>query len=313
MLTGFARQTYLVVVLFALVCLGSFVTLGEPTSQSQSADPPTSASSASQTDVRVLISISDKNGVPVSTPLTRDLLVLDNRRTVEIKDIQSLKNEPLIFSLLVDASASMKSNSALQIAGAIKLFAALSAQNNHGYLILFRNGVVTSDQYIDPASAEALLKRGAERADSTGLYDAINHAVTKQLALPEHSTHPRRAIFVMSDGSDNASHITLGDTLNLVQREGIPVFCISVPTEARESEKTRGLHTLRDLSRQTGGDITEVDKSGAFISRLLNSVDCQFELNFSMAPEHRHEIHSLEVKSLSKDLKVAAPAHFLAP
>jgi VWFA-related protein len=313
MLTGFARRTCLVVGLFALACLGSFITFGEPTWHPQSTVPPTSASSTSQTDAHVLITISDKNGAPVSTPLTSDLLVLDNRQHIEIKDIQSLKNEPLIFSLLVDASASMKSSSALQIAGAIKLFAALSGQNNHGYLILFRNGVVTSDQFIDRESAEALLTRAAERADSTGLYDAINHAVTKQLALPEHSTHPRRAIFVMSDGSDNASHITLADTLNLVQREGIPVFCISVPTEARASEKTRGLHTLRDLSRQTGGDLTTLDGSGAFISRLMNSIDCQFVLNFSTAPAGRNEIHSLEVKSLSKDIKVAAPAHFLAP
>src|ERR1700678_3129788 len=300
MLTGFTRHTYLFFGVFALACLGSFVTCGESTSHSQSTVPAASASSASQTDARVLITISDKNGGPVSTPLTSDLLVLDNRRAIEIKDIQSLKNEPLIFSLLVDASASMKSSSALQIAGAIKLFAELSAQNNHGYLILFRNGVVTSDQFIDPASAEALLKRGAERADSTGLYDAINHAVTKQLALPENSTRRRRAIFVMSDGSDNASHITLGDTLTLVQREGIPVFCIDVPTEAKESEKTRGLHALRDLSRQTGGDLTTLDGSSASISRLLNSVDCQFVLNFSTAPEGRHEMHSLEVKSLSK-------------
>jgi VWFA-related protein len=308
----FTRHTYLVVGLFVLVRLGSFVTFGKASSRPQSTAPPTSASSASQTDAHVLITISNKNGGPVSTVLTSDLLVLDNRRPIEIKDIQSLKNEPLVFSLLVDASASMKSSSALQIAGAIKIFAALSAQNNHGYLILFRNGVVTSDQFIDPAAAEALLKRGDERAGSTGLYDAINHAVTKQLALPDHSTHPRRAIFVLSDGSDNASHISLADTLTLVQREGIPVFCIDVPTEAKESEKTRGLHALRDLSRQTGGDLTTLDGSRAFISRLLNSVDCQYVLSFSTSPEGRHEIHSLEVKSLSKDLKVAAPARFLA-
>ena len=313
MMMGHTRHIQLLVGFFAIMFLGSFVTFDEQLSQPQLALPHTSTSGDSQTDVHVLITISDRNGAPVAAPVTTNFLVLDNRRPTEIRDVQSLKNEPLIFSLLVDASGSMKGKSSSQIAGATKLFAALTGQNNHGYLILFRDGVVSSDQFVDPAIAEMLLRRNDGRAESTGIFDAIYHAVTKQLALPENLAHARRAIFVVSDGSDNASHISLADTLTLLQRKGITVFCIDVPTEARESEKARGLRTLRALSRETGGDVTSLDESGAFVSRLLNSVASQYVLSFPAAPENRHELHSLEVKSLLKNIKVSAPAHFLAP
>jgi VWFA-related protein len=308
----FMKPGLLVAALFASASAGLLVTFAGQVSPMQST-PPAASSTPSQPDARVLVTISSKNRGTLPVPVKTDFVVLDNHRAAEIKELRPLKDEPMIFSLLVDASASMKSKSASQTAGAIKLFSALSSPNNHGYLILFRNGVVTSDEFVDASIAELLLTRGSERAQSTGLYDAIDHAIKKQLTLPQNVSFSRRAIFVFSDGADNASHTTLQSTITTLQTEGIAVFCIDTPTDGRESEKTRGLHTLRSLSWETGGDVVSLDDSGAFVSRLLDSTSDQYILSFSAPLEKHHDQHSLEVKSVSKDVKITAPTHFVAP
>ena len=52
----------------------------------------------------VLVTISDNQGHLISTPSKDQLVVHDNGRLVEVEEIRSAKDDPIVFSLLVDDS-----------------------------------------------------------------------------------------------------------------------------------------------------------------------------------------------------------------
>jgi hypothetical protein len=300
------RLGFLVAALLPTFLIGA---VARGPSKSPSPDTPTVASDNLQSEAQVLVTIVSKDGSSGPSPAKGDFLVRDDRHSVDVQDVRPVKDEPLTFSLLVDVSGSTKDISPSQIAGAVKLFKALSKQDNRGYLILFREEVFTNDKIVDAGTAERILRHDDSRRGSTALFDTILHAASKQLALAKNYPSTRRAIFLFSDGGDNVSRDSLEYTLKAVQREGIPVFSIATPSNKANK---RDLAILRALSQNTGGGMVSLDESGDFVSHVLEYIDNQYLLTFAVFPEKRDKLHSLEVKSVSKDIEVSAPTQYLA-
>lgn len=152
----------------------------------QSGDAPTQSSAAptAVTSGQVLFTVSDDSGNAVPAPAKDSLRLRIDKQPVEIEEIRPLKNSPLFFSVLLDISGSSKQFADQQIAAATKLFADLSTGENHGYLILFKSEIATSDRFIGTSSVEEILRRfpPPSRSGGTALYDAIIHATTEQLS-----------------------------------------------------------------------------------------------------------------------------------
>jgi VWFA-related protein len=277
-------------------------------SQSPSADTPTAASDNAQSEVQVLVTIVSKGGGPVPAPSKTDFLVRADKHPVEVHDLRSVKEEPLTFSLLVDTSGSTQNTRHSQIAGAARLFKVLSKQANRGYLILFRDDVITNDKKVDAETAEKILNHGDSRRGPTALFDAVLHAASNQLTLTKNYPSTRRAIFVFSDGGDNSSRNSFEKTLNVLQGEGIPVFPIVMPSDKPHK---RDLLILRALSENTGGMMVSLDERGDFAFHVLQYVDNQYLLSFSVSPAKREKFHSLEVKSVSNGIEVSAPTYYV--
>jgi biopolymer transport protein ExbD len=299
------RPGFLIGVLLPIIFFGA---VAPGASQTPSVNTPPAASHNSQPEAQVLVTIVSKGGGPLPAPAKSDFLVQDDQHSVEVNELRSVKDDPLIFSLLVDASGSVQSTRLSQIAGAITLFKALSKQGNRGYLILFRDEVATNDKLVDARTAEQILNYEDSRRGATALYDAVVHAASKQLTLAKNYPSSRRAIFLFSDGGDNSSRNSLERTLTILQREGIPVFSISTPSKKPDK---RDLAKLHALSQNTGGDIVSLDESGGFVSRVLEYIDNQYLLSFSAFPGKREKLHSLEVKSISNVIAISAPTHYL--
>jgi hypothetical protein len=294
----------------ALSLISFFGASGRQDSQTTSSSPPAAPHRVSEPEAHVLITIARKSGTPVSTPEKTDILVSDDKHSVAVSELRSVKDEPLMFSVLVDASGSTQAATAAQIKGAVALFRALSKGKNGGYLVLFRDEVFTNNQILNAQTAEQILSKQDSRRGSTALFDAVVHASTKQLAAVKYSPSTRRAIFIFSDGGDNVSHSSLEQTLVVVQREGIPLF--SVVTPSNKPDK-RNMTILQSLSEKTGGGIVVLDDAGEFVSLLLNRIDNQYVASFPADPAKSHKLHSLEVKSVANDIELSAPARYLAP
>jgi hypothetical protein len=306
-------------VLFALLIpLVAADTLAQVAPQSD--DSPTQSSAAPTTEAiaQVLFTVADDAGNPVPAPARDSVRLRIDRQPVEIEEIRSLKNSRLFFSVLLDISGSSKQFADQQIAAATRLFSNLSTGDNHGYLILFKSEIATSDRFLGTSSVEEILRRfpPQSRSGGTGLYDAIIHAATEQLSSTKVPRNSRRAIFILSDGGDNSSHRSLEQTLKIVQSEGIPIFSIGFsrdkgPDSPRELK--RDLETLRTLSDSTGGLVTFLDQPGDPVQRAANLTDGQCLVLFKSPTLKSNKSYALKIESSLKEIRVLAPTEYFVP
>jgi hypothetical protein len=301
-----------------LVSVVDTETLAQVTPQSEAPSSQSSAAPATEASGQVLCTVSDDAGNPASTPAKDSVRLRIDKQPVEIDEIRSLKNNPLFFSLLVDVSGSSKQFAHQQIAAASRLFGALSTGNNHGYLILFKSEIATSDRFVDTSSAEEILRSALPQARSggTALYDAIVHAETEQLSSTKIPGNSRRAIFILSDGGDNSSHKTLLQTLKFVENKGIPIFSIGFSRDKgsdspRELQRDREI--LKTLSHTSGGLLTFLDQPGDAAQRAVALIDGQCLLLFKPLTLKPNKSYALKIESSVKEIHVLAPTKYFMP
>jgi VWFA-related protein len=272
------------------------------------------ASDDSITSSGVVISIVPaKDGQ--APPAPADLTVRDDKRPASISRLQPLKDEPLVFSLLVDGSGSMRSVQSAQNAAATRLFKALAKPANQGHLILFQDDEdnYVTNEVLEVSQVEEILRQ-SERRGATVFYDAIAQAVTDQLTPENGPPALRRAIFALSDGDDNFSKTGFQRVLGMLQRGGISLFAIHIPEpDARRDPNSKhnakeGLDNFRELARATGGTMVEMEDTGAFVSEVLSAIDNQYLLSVTIPPGVTGQVHTLEVKCSPSKFTVFAPA-----
>ena len=272
------------------------------------------ASDDSITGSGVVISIvPTKDGQ--AQPGPTDLAVRDDKRPAPVSQLRPLKNEPLVFSVLVDGSGSMRRVQSAQNAAAVRLFKALFKPANQGHLILFQDDQdnYVTNEVLDVSRVEEILKQ-SERRGATVFYDAIAQAVTDQLTTENGPPALRRAIFVLSDGDDNFSNTGFQRALGMLQRGGISLFAIHIPEpDTRRDPNLKrnakeGLDNFRELARATGGTMVEMDDAGAFVPQIVSAVDNQYLLSLTLPPGVTNQVHTLEVKCSPGKFTVFAPA-----
>jgi VWFA-related protein len=271
------------------------------------------ASDVSITSSGVVISIVP-NQHGQAPPAPTDLAVRDDKHPAPVSQLRPLKDEPLVFSLLVDGSGSMRTVQTAENAAAVRLFAALSRPAHQGHLILFQDDEdnYVTNETLSASRVEEILNQ-SERRGATVLYDAIAQAVKDQLTPENGAPAFRRAIFVLSDGDDNFSNASFEHALGMLQRGGIPLFAIHIPEpEARRDPNSKryakqGLDNFRELAEATGGRLVEMDERGDFVSEILAAVDNQYLLSLTLPPGVTGQLHTLEVKCRSGKFIVSAP------
>jgi Ca-activated chloride channel homolog len=276
------------------------------------------ASDVSITSTGVVISITPKKDGQ-ALPAAKDLAVRDDKHPVPVNQLRPLKDEPLVFSVLVDGSGSMYDLVKEENAAALGIFRALSKRGNQGYLCQFQSPTTfppaidldIPTEVLDASAAERMLDEN--RRGPTVLYDAIGEAVKQQLASGRNNQTLRRAIIVLSDGADNSSDSTFDEALVELQRAGISLFAVHFPSSDRNGKRgaKEGLEHLRKLSRESGGAIVEMDARRDFVSELIVSVDNQYLLSVTLPPGVAHSLHTLEVRCKSGNFAVSAPALYV--
>lgn len=282
---------------------------------SQTANQASSATiaPAPSGEIRILVGFRDGKGRPVPAPSKDALHARLGETPVEIEDLRPLRNEPLIFSLIVDKSGSSRSNAGKQTAAAVGLFTAFSTGDNHGYLTVFKDGVSASKQFVYASEVEKILKE-IPPGGSTALYDAIEVVCKEQLNSTLLPPNSRRAIFVFSDGGDNTSHISLTKTIEVAQKAGIPIISIKlrVDTESQRQAKSE-LAALKSLSESTGGLVVLPDEDRDEMGLLPSLLEGQSVLTFRTPALKPKKTYALKIESLSKNVKVLSQTEFIAP
>lgn len=242
-------------------------------------------------------------------PTLSELSVSVDKQQAQVTTLRSAKDDALLFALVVDASSSDKSSTALIRKAAVQLFQGLSTNSNRGYLALFNLSVAISRQPVQVSEAQSVLE-ATKFGGATAVYDAIGKTCVEKLSRSGNVDTPRRVILLISDGEDNQSHITSSAAQAACEKEGVAVFALVVHSPLGGP---RGEQFLRELSQNTGGVAVNVKNLTDGVAVLLRAIEDQWALTLVPARSLDHTMHMLSVKSMQEDVRFSVPSQIFIP
>jgi Ca-activated chloride channel family protein len=160
------------------------------------------------------------------------------------------EDTPVSLGLIFDASGSMakKIDDSRE---AVTRFLRAGAPGDEYFLIEFNDTPrLTCDFTSDPAEIEKHLP-GIHPGGWTSLFDAVYLGVSRM----RRSHNPRRALLVLSDGGDNRSRYSRGETMEMIKEADTAIYTIGLSASGLTTECTR---LLKGLAEETGGQMFPV-------------------------------------------------------
>jgi VWFA-related protein len=183
---------------------------------------------------------------------------------------------PVSIGLVVDNSGSMARKRPAVNKSALDLIAASNPQDE-AFVVNFSDEAFIDQDFTGDVNK---LRDGLSHIESRGgtaLYDAIVASADKLVA---DGKRPKQVLIVITDGEDNASTLTLEQTIRRVQQLSGPVIYtigLLFGDEMTHSESRHARRALEMMSTETGGM--------AFFPRSMEQVD-------QIAAEVAHDIRS---------------------
>jgi len=262
--------------------------------------------SPGQGELQFFLTAVAKDDSP-TVPQENGLSVLLDKTAAQVKGVRSAKDDPLLFAVLVDVSGSDAPTANSIREAAFQLFQGLVSPQNQGYLVFFNDRVVMSQIPLSVSQAKQVLDLATFKG-GTAVYDAIEQTCKQKLSRSGNPARPRRVILLISDGGDNASDVTAMKAEQAVLEEGVSVF--SVVTKgpmAGPMTGTRGQKILKQISQRTGGLATDKDLKQA-VPMALAAIEAQWAVTVVPTQSADRKLHSMQIKSAQKDVRVSAPS-----
>ena len=176
---------------------------------------------------------------------------------------------PVSMGILVDNSGSMRDKRTAVNEAALDMVKASNPQDE-AFVVNFSDEAFIDQDFTSDINK---LRAGLTHIDSKGgtaLYDAV---VASADELAKHAKKPKQVLLIITDGEDNASSMTLEQTIRRVQElQGPVVYTIGLLFDSdsgRESHRAR--RALQLLSDETGG-LAFFPKSMADVDQIAAEV-----------------------------------------
>ncbi|MCS7314106.1 MAG: VWA domain-containing protein [Bryobacterales bacterium] len=202
-------------------------------------------------DTRLVVlhaSVVDRNGKLLTNLPRNAFRVYEDNVEQQIK-IFRREDVPVSMGLVIDNSGSMRDKRQKVEAAALQLVKASNPQDEV-FIVNFND-----DAYLDVdfTSDMRLMEEGLARIDSRG-GTAMRDAILLSLEhLREKGKHDKKVLFVVTDGNDNASEITLEKLVQRLQQTDVVVYAIGLLTEEDKREARRARRALDAITQATGG------------------------------------------------------------
>jgi Ca-activated chloride channel homolog len=253
-------------------------------SYSRQSPPPNAAVSPTisvNSDLVALpVRVSDSSGNIVSGLTLQDFSVFEDGRPQKITLFQQ-EDAPVTVGLVVDHSRSMGPKLAGVIA-AVSAFAHSSNPQDEMFVVDFNDDVWLQILGGKPFthSADDLEKEinAVSARGRTALYDAVAEGLNHL----RFGNCEKKALIIVSDGGDNASHQKFSQILEQAQRSQVLIYSIVLQGDGQEENPG----ALRKLSKSTGGFsyLPSSSQSIASISALI-ARDLRDQYTLGFAPE----------------------------
>ena len=183
---------------------------------------------------------------------------------------------PVSIGLVVDNSGSMAKKRPAVNKSALDLIAASNPQDE-AFVVNFSDEAFIDQEFTGNVSK---LRNGLSHIESRGgtaLYDAVVASADKLVA---DGKRPKQVLIIITDGEDNASTLTLEQTIRRVQQLSGPVIYsigLLFGDEMTRGEVRHARRALEMLSTETGGiaffprTMDQVDEIAAEVARDIRS------------------------------------------
>ncbi|MBT9332765.1 VWA domain-containing protein [Paracidobacterium acidisoli] len=219
--------------------------------------------------------VVDKDGHLVND-LTKDDFHVWEDNTPQVMLSFQHQDIPVSMGILVDNSGSMRDKRAAVNTAALDLVRA-SNPDDEAFIVNFSDEAFIDQDFTSNINK---LREGLSHIDSKGgtaLYDAV---IASADELAKHAKRPKQVLLIITDGEDNASVLTLEQTIRRIQNlQGPVVYSIGLlfgeDSGGRTSHRAR--RALEMLSTETGGiayfphSLSEVDSITAEVARDIRN------------------------------------------
>lgn len=237
-------------------------------------------------------SVEDKRGRIVTGLKATDFKLTDERVPQQIKYFSVESNEPLAIAFVLDVSGSMRQSGKLDAAKeAIRFFVDELRPQDRFALICFADEQVS---WVTEFTSDR--QRFVERLMVQEGYGqtALNDAVSAIPKLVDESTTGRKAIVLVTDGVDNASKLTMEQSVVTARKLEVPIFTVgfsTLPWEDRKKSKDLGFNmaVLQAFADETGGALFVVqdpDEMKEAVSRISTELRHQYLIGYSPGLAH---------------------------
>jgi VWFA-related protein len=228
--------------------------------------------------VPIFVSVVDRNG-NTHDDVDRSLFrVIDGNSEAQIIEFGKAFDQPISIALLIDSSASMLySLEHATKAAAEFVHHALKEGDRCSVTAVQdvprRTLSLTSDRAAIAKAVEGITPKGR-----TALYDAVASAIRE---LRDEKN--RRAVVVLSDGSDTASNWSYDEIEQLAREAAIPIYFIAY--ESAGASSMRDIDRLRFLASQTGGFVATATQQNlmAKYEAIEKDLRAQFAIKYQVS------------------------------
>lgn len=228
--------------------------------------------------IPIFVSVVDRNGHTRTDIDRSQFRIMDEKAEGKIIEFGKAFDQPISIALLVDASASM-TYSMKHAAKAANDFLEKALKNGDRCSITAIHDVPRRKQPLtDDHAAIAQALNGITPAGRTALYDAVASAIRE---LRDEKN--RRAIVVLSDGSDTNSNNSYDEIQKLAREAAIPIYFIVY--EGGEGDMARQLDQLRYLAGETGGFVATATEQNllAKYNEIEKDLRAQFAILYQVS------------------------------
>jgi Ca-activated chloride channel homolog len=260
--------------------------------------------------VSVTAVVRDKRHRVVTSLTQKDLQVIDAGEPQKILDFRTQASAPASVALLIDGSGSMRLGEAHVAARQISeaVLNSLDERRDDAALMTFDRRLVTVHGFTHDFGT---IRTGLGRVEAwgtTSLYDAIAGTA----GLIGNKSQNRRAIVVLTDGTDTNSTYTPAQVSRIASAIDVPVYVFALG-DVKTNDDGNPVGPLPELARETGGDVIVANTPllvTAGIKRLVEELRHQYLISFRA--NSFDGLRRVQVTALNKDLTVRSRAWYFA-
>ena len=260
------------------------------------------------------VTVTDSMGRHVAGLKAVDFQVREENRMQEIK-LFSAEDGPATIGLIIDNSGSMREKHA-DVTTAALAFARASNSEDEMFVVGFNEQVYLGLPPSIPFTRDLGQIHSALVLNSPGGMTALYDALEMGIEHLEIGTRDHKALVVLSDGGDNASHSRLDEVLLAAQRSSATIFTIGFYDD---TDLDRNPRVLRKIAESSGGhayfpeSLREMERVWRDIAQGIRS---QYTIGYhSSNPIHDGKFRSVKISanpSGKRDLRVATRDGYLA-